>query len=98
MRRSGVRIPSAPFSFLDNASVRVFASNFSNAKAPKRNSTHKLRNRFSVDVRQPVAASLILEREALVIDSQQAKQCRLKVVNMHRILHNAVAVLVGRTI
>jgi Kef-type K+ transport system membrane component KefB len=48
-----------------------------------------------VHVGQPVAPTLVLEHEPLVVDAEQVQQRRLEVVDVHRVTHHVVAELVG---
>ena len=44
---------------------------------------------------QTVAPPLVLERQLLMIDPQQVQHRGLKIVHMHRILHDVVTEIVG---
>ena len=50
---------------------------------------------LAVYVREAIPAPLEFVRQLLVVDSQQMKDCRLKIVNVDRVFLNVVAVAVG---
>ena len=50
---------------------------------------------IAVDVGEPVVASLELEGELGVVDSQAMEDRRLEIVDMDRVLHHVVAEVIG---
>ena len=50
---------------------------------------------LAVNVRQPEVAALILECQPFVIDAEDVQQRGVEIVNMYRILRDAVAEVVG---
>ena len=50
---------------------------------------------MAMDIRQSVMATLKFKREPLVIDSEAVQNCRIQVVNVHRVVHNIVAIVIS---
>ena len=50
-----------------------------------------------MDICQPEMPALELVGQALVVDAQTVQQRRLQIVDMHRVFHDVVAIVVGLT-
>ncbi len=51
-----------------------------------------------VDIREPIIAPIVAEREPLVIEPEQMQQRRVQIVHVDFILHRAVAKFIRRPV
>ncbi len=75
--------------------VRAFFVHLRVLRGCLRGLSQNVLHHFAMDIRQPEMPALELVSQALVVDAQAVQQRRLQIVDMHRVLHDVVAIVVG---